>query len=178
MPTTLRWLPQGRSGQDSRLTSAERQAIERRSVSVASAFFSAQGWKVQNVGTREPFDLLLKRGNERLHVEVKGTTSAGHDAILTRAEVEKQRKYYPANALVVVHSIHLDRAGDAPVATGGTLHCTSPWKIADEELSVISYAYRTALGRDEGAEVQSSLEVLKKGPRLASPALQSSAVAQ
>ncbi len=168
----------GRSGQGFRLTSAERQAIERRSVSVASAFFAAQGWKVQDVGTRESFDLLLKRGDERLHVEVKGTTSAGHDVILTRAEVEKQRKYYPANALVVVHSIYLDRAGDAPVATGGTLHCTSPWQVADEDLSVISYAYRTALGRDEGAEIQSSLRVLKKGPRQASPALQASTDAQ
>jgi hypothetical protein len=165
----------GRSGQGFRLTSAERQVIERRSVSVASAFFTAQGWKVQDVGARESFDLLLKRGDERLHVEVKGTTSAGHDVILTRAEVEKQRKYYPANALAVVHSIHLDRTGDEPVASGGTLHCTSPWEIADEDLSVISYAYRTAIGRDDGAEVQSALDVLKKGSRRASSALRTPA---
>ncbi|MFF4061863.1 hypothetical protein ACFYZ8_41290 [Streptomyces sp. NPDC001668] len=30
-----------------------------------------------------------------MHVEVKGTTSGGQEVILTRAEVEKQRRYYP-----------------------------------------------------------------------------------
>ncbi|WP_435238653.1 MrcB family domain-containing protein [Streptomyces sp. YPW6] len=155
----------GRSGQGFRLTSAERRAIERRSVDVASEFFAAQGWKVQDVGARESFDLLLKRGDERLHVEVKGTTSAGHDVILTRAEVEKQRKYYPDNALVIVHSIHLDRTRDEPIASGGILHCTSPWEIADEDLSVISYVYRTAVARDDHTEVEDALDALKKGPR-------------
>ncbi len=161
----------GRSGQGFRLTSAERQAIEHHSVSIAAKFFSAQGWKVQDVGARESFDLLLKRGDEQLHVEVKGTTSAGHDVILTRAEVEKQRKYYPDNALVIVHSIHLNRSGGEPVVSGGTLHCTSPWEIADEDLSVISYAYRTAIGREDGVKVRGVLNVLKKGPRRASPVL-------
>lgn len=138
-----------RSGQGFRLTAAERRAIERRSVHVATAFFEAQGWSVKDVGDRESFDLLLRRGEERLHAEIKGTTSAGHDVILTRAEVEKQRRYYPANALVVVHSIVLDRTAEEPVASGGVLHCTSPWMIADEDLTVISYAYRTQVG--EGA---------------------------
>ncbi|MGA5870691.1 MrcB family domain-containing protein [Streptomyces cinereoruber] len=166
----------GRSGQGFRLTSAERQAIERRGVDVASEFFAVQGWKVQDVGARESFDLLLKRGDERLHVEVKGTTSAGHDVILTRAEVEKQRKYYPNNALVIVHSIHLDRTGDEPIASGGALHCTSPWEIADEDLSVISYAYRTAVGRDDHTEVEGALDALKKAPREAPRVLQAPTV--
>ncbi|WP_405903161.1 DUF3578 domain-containing protein [Streptomyces sp. NBC_00656] len=132
-----------RSGQGFRLTAAERRAIERRSVHVATHFFEAQGWSVKDVGDRESFDLLLRRGEERLHAEIKGTTSAGNDVILTRAEVEKQRRYYPANALVVVHSIVLDRTEEEPVASGGVLHCLSPWLIADEDLTVISYAYRT-----------------------------------
>lgn len=136
-----------RSGQGFRLTAGERRAIERHSVGVATAFFEAQGWTVKDVGDRESFDLLLKRGEERLHAEIKGTTSAGQDVILTRAEVEKQRQYYPANALVVVHSIDLDRTAAEPVASGGVLHCTSPWEIADDDLTVISYAYRTAVPR-------------------------------
>ncbi|MFJ4120086.1 MrcB family domain-containing protein [[Kitasatospora] papulosa] len=155
-----------RSGQGFRLTAAERRAIERRSVYVATVFFEAQGWSVKDVGDRESFDLLLKRGEERLHAEIKGTTSAGHDVILTRAEVEKQRRYYPDNALVVVHSIVLDRTAEEPVASGGVLHCTSPWEIADEDLTVISYAYRTAVGNPAAVPVvQAAISVLNHGSR-------------
>ncbi|MEU7006770.1 hypothetical protein [Streptomyces sp. NPDC046332] len=48
---------------------------------------------------------------------------------------------------MIAHSIHLDRTGDERVASGGTLHCTSPWEIADQDLFVISHVYRTAIGR-------------------------------
>ncbi|MFF7802057.1 MrcB family domain-containing protein [Streptomyces olivaceus] len=159
-----------RSGQGFRLTAGERSAIERYSVAAATAYFEAQGWNVKDVGNRESFDLELKRGEELLRVEVKGTTSAGHDVILTRAEVEKQRRYYPANALVVVHSIVLDRTAADPVASGGVLHCTSPWEIADDDLTVISYAYRTAVGDGgESQSVQSAMNVLASGSRSAEP---------
>lgn len=30
-------------------------------------------------------------------------------------------------------------------ATGGILHCTSPWNIEDESLTVISYIHRTGM---------------------------------
>ncbi len=136
-----------RSGQGFVLTACERKAIESHSVRMATEHFKAQGWAVKDVGAKESFDLLLSRGDERCRVEVKGTTSAGAEVILTRAEVEKQRAYYPHNALVVVHSIELDRTGDEPRASGGVLHCTSPWDLHDEDLTVISYAYRTPVGK-------------------------------
>lgn len=140
-----------KAGQGFLLTSGERRAIERHSVRMATEHFEAQGWTVKDVGDRESFDLLLTREGQRLHVEVKGTTSAGQEVILTRAEVEKQRKYYPDNALVVVHSIELDRTGAEPETSGGVLHCTSPWVVEDEDLTVISYAYRTQVaGRSSG----------------------------
>ncbi|MER5382233.1 DUF3578 domain-containing protein [Streptomyces sp. NPDC002688] len=135
-----------RAGQGFLLTAAERRAIEQHSVSMATEHFEAQGWTVKDVGDKESFDLLLTRDGQKLHVEVKGTTSAGLEVILTRAEVEKQRKYHPDNALVVVHSIELDRTGEEPVTSGGVLHCTSPWVVEDEDLTVISYAYRTQVG--------------------------------
>ncbi|MEU8787889.1 DUF3883 domain-containing protein [Streptomyces sp. NPDC048643] len=135
-----------RAGQGFLLTAAERRAIERHSVRMATEHFEAQGWTVKDVGDKESFDLLLTRDGQELHVEVKGTTSAGLEVILTRAEVEKQRKYHPDNALVVVHSIELDRMGEEPVTSGGVLHCTSPWVVEDEDLTVISYAYRTQVG--------------------------------
>ncbi|MGW7063608.1 MrcB family domain-containing protein [Streptomyces sp. NPDC054904] len=135
-----------RSGQGFLLTAAERKAIELHSVRMAKEYFESQGWSVKDVGSKESFDLLLSRGEERCRAEVKGTTSTGTDVILTRAEVEKQRDYYPDNALVVVHSIRLDRTEVAPTTSGGVLHCTSPWAVAEEDLTVISYAYRTPVG--------------------------------
>ncbi|MEU1454092.1 MrcB family domain-containing protein [Streptomyces avermitilis] len=143
-----------RSGQGFLLTAGERRAIELHSVRMATEYFKAQGWSVKDVGARESFDLLLSRGDERCHAEVKGTTSAGTDVILTRAEVEKQREYHPNNALVVIHSIQLDRTGDEPATSGGVLHCTSPWAIQNEDLTVISYAYRTPIGKTGSDEEQ------------------------
>ncbi|MFD7369277.1 MrcB family domain-containing protein [Nocardiopsis alba] len=129
------------TGQGRRMSAAERKALEDHSVGRATAHFEAEGWSVEDVGAKEPYDLLLTRGDERLHVEVKGTTSEGAQVILTRAEVEKQREFAPHNALVVVHSIELDRTVSPPEAKGGVLHCTSPWEIREQHLKVVSYVY-------------------------------------
>lgn len=132
-------------GQGFELTVEERRAVERHSVKLASQYFADQGWTVDDVGDRESFDLLLKRGGNRLYVEVKGTTALGGRVVLTRAEVECQRNFAPDNALVVVHSIELDRLHNPPVADGGQLECISPWTIDDVDLSVVSYVYKTGL---------------------------------
>ncbi|MFD8631352.1 MrcB family domain-containing protein [Streptomyces sp. NPDC059533] len=134
-----------RSGQGFLLTAGERRAIELRAVLLATEHFQAEGWSVKDVGATQSYDLKLSRGEERLHVEVKGTTSEGTQVILTRSEVERQRELAPHNALVVVHSINLDRSTEPPSATGGVLHCTSPWIIEDDSLTVISYVHTTGL---------------------------------
>ncbi|MEU9556079.1 protein NO VEIN domain-containing protein [Streptomyces fumanus] len=100
---------------------------------------------MKDVGATESYDLELKREEEELHAEAKGTMSDDSQVILTRAEVEWQRKSAPDNALVIVHSIELDRTVEPATATGGVLHCTSPWTIEDETLTVISYIHRTGL---------------------------------
>ncbi|GAA3028516.1 DUF3578 domain-containing protein [Kitasatospora albolonga] len=134
----------GGRGQGFRLTAEERKAVELRAMGMATEHFERQGWTVEDVGARESYDLELRRGDsERLHVEVKGTTSAGEQVVLTRAEVERQREFFPENALVVVHSIALDGSEGEPRASGGVLTCVSPWWIEDEDLSVVSYLYRT-----------------------------------
>jgi hypothetical protein len=131
------------SGQGFGLSAVERKLIEDHSVRLATEYFQQQGWTVEDVGAKESYDLLLKRGEEVCHAEVKGTTSAGHQVVLTRAEVEKQRTYAPQNALVVVHSIKLDRSGKQPQPFGGELECRSPWTIENDDLTPISYIYRT-----------------------------------
>jgi hypothetical protein len=112
---------------------------------MATEYFEAQGWTVTDVGATEAFDLLLERGDETLRVEVKGTISAGSQVILTRSEVEHQQRFAPDNGLVVVHDIQLDRSATPPTASGGVLSCVSPWHISEDELTVVSYVYRTGL---------------------------------
>jgi hypothetical protein len=131
------------SGQGMKLTIAEKLAIERHAVDTATEYFKAGGYSVKDVGSKKSFDLEAKLGHETISVEVKGTTSAGDEVILTIAEVEHHQSVYPANALAVVHSIELDRSQAKPKASGGTLVVTQPWSIEDSSLRAISYRYKT-----------------------------------
>lgn len=128
-----------------RLTAEERRTVELHSVRLAIDYFTARGWSVTDVGAKESYDLLASRNDERLHIEVKGTTSLGSQVVLTRSEVERQRKLAPNNALVIVHSIELDRSANPATASGGTLVSQSPWMVDDSDLTVVSYVYRTGL---------------------------------
>jgi hypothetical protein len=44
-----------------------------------------------------------------------------------------------------VHSIHLDRSADPPLASGGELAVTSPWQMDEVDLTPIAYMYSTGL---------------------------------
>lgn len=56
----------------------------------------------------------------------------GSQIILTRAEVDWQRRFTPDNALVILHSIELERTVDPVPAAGGVLRCTSPWAVEED----------------------------------------------
>ncbi|GAB3875426.1 DUF3578 domain-containing protein [Terrabacter terrigena] len=127
-----------------RLSVEEKLAIEKHAVRVATQFLvsSAGGkWTVKDVGATSSYDLDARRGDERLYVEVKGTTSLGEEVILTRNEVDLHRAQHPNNMLVVVSSIDLDRDVTPPLASGGNVRVESPWLIAEESLSPMAYRY-------------------------------------
>jgi hypothetical protein len=131
------------SGQGIRASAAERQAIERRAVEVASAQLEAQGWRVEDVGLYRAYDLHCTRRTEELRVEVKGTTGDGSSVLLTPGEVSHARDNSNLS-LMVVSGIQLesDEAG-AVVAKGGTLKTLTPWAIdADGTLKPTGYEYR------------------------------------
>ncbi len=117
----------------------ERDLIEKHAEDMAAAHYGELGWDVQRLG--RPYDLELTREGTRMTVEVKGTTSPGTGVVLTRNEVTHHRAAYPANALVVVRNIELDRSTSPPTATGGELFELSPWAIEDDALTVVSYKY-------------------------------------
>ncbi|PPI95202.1 MrcB family domain-containing protein [Nocardia nova] len=139
----IRHRPKG--GQGRRLNTAEKLAIEKHAVELAKKVFMDDGYRVRDTGSTKPYDLEATKTAEKIYVEVKGSTSAGEEVILTRGEVEHHRAHFPNNALVIVHSIQLDRSGPDPVASGGVTVVHREWKIDAEALTPIAFRYQVPL---------------------------------
>ncbi|MEU7141694.1 DUF3578 domain-containing protein [Nocardia sp. NPDC046473] len=135
--------PRRAAGQGSGLSQAEKTALEDHSVKLAIEYFKSKNYTVKNTGKKKSYDLLASLGSEKIYVEVKGTISLGEEVILTYNEVEHHLKEHPNNALVVVHSIKLDRKQSPPVASGGIVVVHQPWQIDVTMLRPISYRYVT-----------------------------------
>ncbi|MGG5889815.1 MrcB family domain-containing protein [Falsiroseomonas sp. HC035] len=129
------------NGQGFGLTPAERRAVEVHAMAIAKQHLNGAGWSVQDVSASRSYDFLCRKGKDEIIVEVKGTTTLGAQVVLTKNEVAVQRKLYPLNALIVVHSIILDRTATAPSPHGGTLAMLLPWKIEDQQLSPLAFTY-------------------------------------
>lgn len=123
------------------LTFEERSAIELYAMSVAKRYLKSEGFKVKDVSTKESYDFRATRGGEVVFVEVKGTTSLGEKVVLTANEVALHTREHPDNALVLVHSIDLERHRKKPKASGGFLVVIRPWGIDQGALRPISYTY-------------------------------------
>lgn len=89
-----------------------------------------------------PYDLKGTRGDEVLYVEVKGTTGAGHEVIVTRGEVKHARAHVGQCTLIVVSRIEVTEVpGEPPVADGGDVHRVVDWQPEEERLEPLTYAY-------------------------------------
>jgi hypothetical protein len=128
-------------GQGFGLNAAERRAVELHAMQMAKACLLALNWRVRDVSSSKPYDFECRRGEETLAVEVKGTTSAGEQIVLTRNEVAAHQSLHPNTALIVVHSISLQR-DPRPKAEGGVLRMLTPWKADDQDLRALAYQYR------------------------------------
>lgn len=134
-----------RGGQGFGLTKPQQDAVEDHAIAIARQQLESAGWHVDYVGDKATWDLEVKRGDEKLFVEVKGTTSPGATVILTGAQVRKYQALHPLTAIIVVHDIALDRASDPPVVSGGEASTITPWVIDPDDLDAISWTYRTGL---------------------------------
>lgn len=128
-------------GQGFGLTLDERRAVEKHAMAMAEKFLLADGYVVEDVSGKRSYDFLAKRFGKETIVEVKGTTGGLGSIILTANEVLIHQKSYPNNALVVVHSIELDRKARTPRASGGALHTASPWDLDPSALKPLSFQY-------------------------------------
>lgn len=132
------------SGQGFQSSSAVRRAIELRAMHLAINHFQQQGWIVEDVSKYESYDLLCTRQEERLYVEVKGTTSEGSKILMTYQEVIHTQQNYPHTALFVVSQIKLINSEADLEAIGGEIKLYQPWLLSDESLKAIAYEYRVS----------------------------------
>ena len=123
------------------LSGPERRVVELRAMEVAREWLVSEGYKVKDVSATDSCDYLATKSRVKIFVEVKGTTGQGLAVNLTKNEVALHKAKYPNTMLLIVSRIDLDKAADPPIATGGTLKVTSPWKIIDEQLTALSYQY-------------------------------------
>jgi hypothetical protein len=104
--------------------------------------FQQQGWGVEDVSKYKSYDLLCTRQEEKLYVEVKGTTSEGSKILMTHQEVIHTQKNYPQTALFVVSQIKLINSETELDATGGEIKLYQPWLLSDDSLKAITYEYQ------------------------------------
>ena len=118
-----------------------RRAVEMLAMDAATAFFEAEGFVVKDVSGNHPYDLEGVRGDDVLHIEVKGTQTGGEKVFLTKNEVRHARDQAGHVALFVLHSVEVTGDEKAPVASGGVQLSLWPWSICDGELTALSYSY-------------------------------------
>lgn len=122
-----------------------RRAVEAQAMQIARDLLVEQGWDVEDVSTRRCYDLHCTRGAATLFVEVKGTTSAGEEIMLTAGEVAFAIRHRQDMMLIVVVQIELgERDGDAS-ASGGHAHFLPAWAPAPGDLDPVSYYCRVSL---------------------------------
>lgn len=83
------------------------ERIELRAIRIATASFESDGWRVEDVSRNRQhrgYDLLAKRGDEQLKIEVKGCSQAWHipDPFVTEFDAERR---LVADLLCVVYFI-------------------------------------------------------------------------
>jgi hypothetical protein len=125
-------------GQGFARTREQRDAIEHHAMDAAKAHFRSLGYDVEDVSARRSYDLLCRKGQTELHVEVKGTTTNGNAIVLTNKEVRHASDPNNSCALFLLHSIRLKKHR----ASSGTKVIIEPWRAHRANLTPISFTYR------------------------------------
>lgn len=126
------------TGQGFGLSAAERKIVEIHAMLAAISWLTSAGFEdIRDVHATQSCDFLARRGGIEHYVEVKGTTSAFGQIILTANEVELHRQKHPANLLIVVHGIDLMETRTK--AVGGVITVLDPFVVDDCKLEALSY---------------------------------------
>jgi len=125
------------SGQGIGLTPAQRKAVEDWGMERAGAHYAAAGWAVAIRG--KPFDLLCtnEETGERRYVEVKASTGALNEILVTAGEIRFACKNWRMVDLFLLE--HVELRGNR--ASGGT-HRVGLWNCDEDRAKATHYRYR------------------------------------
>ncbi len=134
--------PPRNGGQGRGLSAEQRRAVELRAVAVVTLWLKGESWNVEDVSSqRRGYDLHATRGEEELHVEVKGTTGSGASVILTPNEVRHADANPGRAVLSVVNGIELSETDGTWKADGGTRRDFNRWRVSDGALEPVGYEW-------------------------------------
>jgi hypothetical protein len=128
-------------GQGFLLDSKLRKALEDHAMEAATRHFESLGYKVENCSKNHPYDLLCRRDEEVLYVEVKGTQTDGSGIVLTVGEVEFARSHKGQMALFVLHSIQVSEGEGGFVLGDGERNVIVPWDVDVGTLRPLAFKY-------------------------------------
>lgn len=117
-----------------------RRVVEQHAVSRAIRFYERNGYTVKEFG--KPFDLLCLKGDEVVHVEVKGSRMKLDSVSLTVNEVSDAENATWQSDLFVVDQIKVSNSGEALVPTGGISRVIRKWIPAREMLTPTEFRYQ------------------------------------
>jgi len=143
----------GRRRQVRRLDVQTKLAIEKRAITVASAWCRKQGWSgVKNVSANHSWDLeVMDRVGAIRFIEVKGTTGGPESVEVTKAEVDWASRHGDTHSLVIVHDILVSADGGKPAASGGVVMAYDPWAPQESELLAQRFTWQPSPSRTAAA---------------------------
>ncbi|MCC5850225.1 MAG: DUF3883 domain-containing protein [Verrucomicrobia bacterium] len=137
------------SGQGFVVDAELKKQIELHAMEAAEEHFRGQGYVVDSsVCATRPFDLLCRKADTELHVEVKGTTTNGESVILTRNEVMHAHEH--PTALFILSGIRVVKNGGVRQVSGGKSRIFHPWSIEEDgEAIPTHYRYNVHLDNSQ-----------------------------
>lgn len=132
-----------------RTNAVERQAIELHAMDIVWKYFSDYGWSIEDTHKNKPYDFIVRKDQDILYIEVKGTTSLGETVILTPNEVRHHQSHYPNTCLAIVKNIILENTTYGELScTGGILDIYCPWKPNEADLKPMAFEYFVPSSKD------------------------------
>lgn len=126
----------GGTGYGRQQDARRRRAVERYAMDLVLDHYRAQGYEVEDVGDRSPWDITARKDGIESHIEVKGSTTSREAIDLTEGEVRHAEE--TSTCLVVIDRIVLD---DDLRCHGGRWRTWTDWTPGREELVPTAYRY-------------------------------------
>ena len=131
-----------RRGQGFLSSPDHRRAVEHHAMETAKCYLEGHDFEVEDTSAVKPYDLVARKPDVEVFVEVKGTTTAGEQVVLTNNEVEHARVHRDQSMLFILYDIQVVDGPDGPAASGGTRRVLWPWDVNAGVLVPISYRYQ------------------------------------